>query len=188
MLDRYVEAEDPRVISSFGDKPLLDIIDYSGIIEKVKKKFAKMGKDAAAEGVVNNIRRALNDAKTTNPILYEKMSQLLNDLIAQRKAKALDYEKYLQELMDKIVSPLQYPQGNWPDSCDTNAKQALYDNLGKNEALVLAIYDDLLENRPADWRQNPAKQKKIKQILLRHLQSKSEVERIFPIIMSLDEF
>ena len=62
LLDRYVEAEDPRVISSFGDKPLLDIIAHPGIIEAVKSS-PKWARTPPAEGVVNIIRRALNDAK-----------------------------------------------------------------------------------------------------------------------------
>ncbi len=190
LLDRYVEAEEPRAISSFGDRPLLDIVAQSGMLEAVKRKFGKlkMGQEAVAESVENNLRRALNDAMSTNPVLYEKMSVLLNDLIAQRKAKAIEYEKYLQELMDKIVSPLVHQEDRWPKSCDTPAKRALYYNLGENEGLALALYADLVQNRPADWRQNRAKQNNVKSILARHLGESAEVVRIFAIIMNLDEF
>lgn len=45
---------------------------------------------------------------------------------------------------------------------DTPGKRALFDNLGKNLALVLAVDRSIRENRQDDWRNNPFKIRKIR--------------------------
>src|SRR5690606_35667652 len=66
----------------------------------------------------------------TNPAYYEKMSQLLDEIIADRKRKALDYEAYLKkvaELAKKVES------GHADDTPEplkrSKALAAIYENL-----------------------------------------------------------
>ena len=43
-----------------------------------------------------------------NPKYYDKMSELLDALIAQRRKEALDYKKYLEQIIalaKKVVNP-----------------------------------------------------------------------------------
>jgi len=54
---------------------------------------------AVAETIENNVRRLIIDESPINPKYYEKMSQVLDALIAQRKQEALDYATYLKELV-----------------------------------------------------------------------------------------
>jgi type I restriction enzyme, R subunit len=45
---------------------------------------------------------------------------------------------------------------------NTRARRALYDNFGKNEALVLFVDQAVREASQDDWRSNPFKVKKLK--------------------------
>jgi type I restriction enzyme R subunit len=49
-----------------------------------------------AETIENNVRKLIIDEQPINPKYYEKMSELLNALIQQRRQNALDYQKYLE--------------------------------------------------------------------------------------------
>lgn len=91
------------------------------------------------------------------------MSQLLDALIAQRRQAALDYQKYLQQIVEltkKIKNPTE--GASYPKSLNTAAKRALYDNLDSNEVLALAIHDAVLGNKQDDWRGNLFKVKKVR--------------------------
>jgi type I restriction enzyme R subunit len=76
-----------------------------------------------------------------------------------------------------------------PASLDTKGKRALYNNLGHNEALALAIDTAVREARPDDWRDNGGPRENIvKAALLRVLIDTDEVERIFPVIKAQSEY
>lgn len=49
----------------------------------------------------------------------------------------------------------------YPKSLDTPAKRALYDNLGQNEALAVAVDAAVRASRQDDWRSNAFKVKKV---------------------------
>ena len=52
-----------------------------------------------------------DDEQPINPKYYEKMSELLDALIEQRKQEALDYQKYLEaivELQGKTALPFAF--------------------------------------------------------------------------------
>jgi type I restriction enzyme, R subunit len=60
----------------------------------------KGNKNAIAETIENNVRRKIIKEHLTDPAFYAKMSALLQEIIAQRKAKAIAYEEYLQKIAD----------------------------------------------------------------------------------------
>ena len=47
--------------------------------------------------IENNVRRKIIKENLTDPAYYEKMSALLDEIIATRKAKAIEYEEYLKQ-------------------------------------------------------------------------------------------
>src|SRR5881296_2386525 len=113
-------------------------------------------KEAVAETIENNVRKLIIDEHPINPKYYDKMSELLDALIEQRKQEALDYQKYLEkivELTKKVMNPSA--GASYPSSLDTPAKRALYDNLGKNETLALELHRAIRASRQDDWRSNP---------------------------------
>jgi len=71
---------------------------------------------------------------------------------------------------------------------NTPAKSALYNNLGKNKDLAIAVHDTVIKYRPDGWRGNDAKENVIKHRLYEVLKDRDEVERIFPIIEKQGEY
>ena len=57
----------------------------------------RKNKEAMAETIENNVRKLIIDESPINPKYYEKMSELLDALIGQRKQEALSYQEYLAE-------------------------------------------------------------------------------------------
>jgi type I restriction enzyme R subunit len=83
-----------------------------------------------AETIENNVRKLIIDEQDVNPRYYNKMSILLDEIIKQRRDEALEYQKYLEkivELIKKVKEPLKDEE--IPTSINTQAKKALYDNL-----------------------------------------------------------
>ncbi len=58
LIDTYIEAEEPRTISDFGEVGLLDLIVNGGVDEAVENfpDGIKGNKDAVAETIANNVR------------------------------------------------------------------------------------------------------------------------------------
>jgi len=119
-------------------------------------------KDAMAETIENNLRRVIIEESPTNPMYYEKMSVLLDELIKMRKEATLEYEKYLNEfiaLSRKVKKPNTSTE--YPVSLDTNAKRALYDNLGNNEALAIELDHKIMTTKKDVWRDNKIKTREV---------------------------
>ncbi|WP_248789823.1 hypothetical protein, partial [Escherichia coli] len=82
------------------------------------------------------------DENPVNPKYYEKMSVLLDELIALRRQQAISYQEYLEhvrELAKQVKHPQSGSKSTYPASIDTLAKKALFDNLGQDEVLVTKI-------------------------------------------------
>lgn len=69
-------------------------------VDDVLTEIVKKDKDAVAETVENNIRKVIIEERPGNPKYYDKMSELLQELIKKRKKEAADYELYLKELVE----------------------------------------------------------------------------------------
>ena len=116
------------------------------------------------------------------------MSALLNELIAARKAKAIEYEEYLKRIAElaKNVQAGQPP--DTPPTIDTPGRRALYNNLDQNEQLALAIDAAVRGSRPDGWRGITARENVIKRAIYAILRDTAEVERIFAIIRQQSEY
>ena len=82
-----------------------------------------------------------------NPKYYEKMSELQDVLIEQRRKEALNYQEYLAKIVELTRKAQKPPTDIYPTALDTSAKRALYDNLGKDEGLALSVNQAIMENR-----------------------------------------
>ncbi len=165
LLDSYIQAEDTEIVSSFDDLGLLDLIIERGPDEAAKAlpSGIRKNKDALAETIENNIRRVIIDEQPINPKYYEKMSELLDTLIEQRRQEALDYQEYLEKIVE-LAKKVQDPAAgeSYPTTLNTAPKRALYDNLDKNEALALAVDSAVRASKQDDWRGNHFKIKMVK--------------------------
>jgi len=70
----------------------------TGIADAIATQLGglKGNRSAIAETIENNVRRKIIKEHLNDPAFYEKMSTLLDEIITARKAKAIEYEKYLK--------------------------------------------------------------------------------------------
>jgi type I restriction enzyme R subunit len=215
LLDTYIEADEPRKISPFDDMPLLDLIVQTGIGNAIATQLDGLrgNKDAIAETIENNVRRKIIKEQLNDPAYYETMSALLDEIIAARKAKAIEYEQYLKRIAELAK---QVEAGQAEDTPEplkkSSALRALYNNLKKMQGashegdraaetqaeyqtvgdptlrLALKIDEAVKRVRPDGWRGVQAREQVIKRALYDVLRDEAEVERIFLIIKAQKEY
>jgi type I restriction enzyme R subunit len=163
LIDSYIQAGESEKVSDFNDLSLVQLIVERGAdaLQALPAAIRK-NNQAAAETIENNVRRLILDESPINPKYFEKMSELLDALIAQRKQDALDYQKYLQKIVELARQVKNGPDaGAYPKSLDSPAKRALFDNLDKDEALALTVDRTVRANLQDGWRGNKMKTRKV---------------------------
>jgi type I restriction enzyme R subunit len=164
LIDTYIRAEESEKVSAFDDLSLIELIVErgAGAVAALPEGIRK-NKEALAEVIENNVRKLIIDESPINPKYYEKMSELLDALIEQRKHEALDYAAYLAKIVELTKQAKNGPSGAaYPPSLNTVAKRAVFDNLGRDEALALAVDQAVRTSRQDDWRGNSFKIKKVR--------------------------
>jgi type I restriction enzyme R subunit len=214
LIDTYIEAAEPRKISPFDNMSLLALIVKTGIANAITSHLGglKGNSNAIAETIENNVRRKIIKEQLTDPAYYEKMSILLDEIIAARRAKAIEYEEYLKRIAE-LAKDVEAGKGDdAPEQLDTPGKRAIYNNLrmgtpsgaarGVREppvpydavpddralALALRIDNTVKRVRPDGWRGVQAREQVIKGALYEILANAAEVERVFPIIRAQGEY
>ncbi len=214
LIDTYIEASEPRTISPFGDMPLLELIVKSGIANAINSlpSGLKGNKEAVAETIENNVRSKIIKEHLNDPAYYAKMSALLDEIIAARKANAIEYEEYLKQIAELAKRVEAGLAEDTPAELSTPGRRALYNllkqqaaspgahllaqpsatygNAGDNEFLNLALkIDNAIKHvRPDGWRGNQARENIIKAALYEILHNFEEVERLFLVIRRQTEY
>lgn len=190
LIDTYIEADQPRTISPFENLSLLDLIVKSGAADAIAQRLASLkgNREAIAETIENNVRSKIIKEHLNDPVYYEYISALLDEIIKTRKAKALDYEAYLKRIAEIAAKAVSGGAEDAPPQLNTPGKRALYNNLGKNESLALRIDQEVRDSRPDAWRGVESKERAIKAALYRILKDQDEVERLFFIIKAQSEY
>ena len=189
LIDTYIRAEDSRKISAFDDMTLIQLIVERGADAVKALPEGIFGNPTAmAETIENNLRRVITDEQPINPRYYERMSELLDGLILERKAQAVEYEKYLQKLVELTKQVKNPTSVAYPKTLTTAARRALYDNLGKNEYLALALDTEILATRKDDWRGHVIKEREVRYIIQKYVPDEAEAERIFELVKNQKEY
>ena len=190
LIDTYIEADEPRSISPFDNMSLMDIIVKTGIADAIASQLGGLrgNRNAIAETIENNVRSKIIKEHLNDPAFYEKMSKLLDEIIKDRKARAMSYEEYLKQIAELAKNVGAGHSEDTPKTLDTPGKRALYNNLNQNEELAINIDTAVKEKRHDDWRGIKAREQVIKSALFDVLKDESEVERIFLIIKAQKEY
>lgn len=164
LIDTYVQAEDSRRVSALDDAPLVRLLAERGAaaVEALPDGIRK-DPEAVAETIENNVRRLLVDEHAVNPKYYDRMSELLDALIARRRSEALDYKSYLDEvaaLARQALTP--HAAGEYSAALDTPGRRALYDNVDRDEALALNLDTAVRRARQDGWRDHKLKAKQVR--------------------------
>jgi type I restriction enzyme R subunit len=211
LIDTYIEADAPRKISTFDNMPLLEIIVQSGLGAAVNSlpEGIRSNETAVAETIINNVRKRIIKEHLNDPAYYDRMSVLLEGIIADLKAKRLDYKQYLLQIAD-LAKQVQQGKADTDPLRDASAGiRAIFNNLrllvdevGKvaeqppespesiqeRVALALAIDEAVKQTRPDGWRENVIKERVVKNAIRKFLNDATEAERIFQIIKQQREY
>ncbi|CAG0937184.1 Type-1 restriction enzyme R protein [Thermoflexales bacterium] len=190
LIDTYIRAEDSVKVSAFDDLTLVELIVERGVagLDQLPSGL-RTDRSAMAETIENNLRRVIIDEQPINPKYYERMSELLDTLIHERRQQAIEYEKYLAKIVE-LTRQINNPATTsaYPTSLNTRARRALYDNLGQNEQVAVALDDDLRATKKDGWRGNKIKEREVRYVIRRHVQDDAETERIFELVKNQNEY
>ena len=147
LIDNYVRAEDSEKLVDLADLSFLDLIDTDSdkAIDSLPKKI-KQNERSVAEVLAANMRKMIISERPNNPAYFDKMSELLNQLLQEQKDGKLQYKELIGKLIDKLKEARSTVKAKYPASIDTKGKQSLYDNLGNDEALTLRVHAAIKEN------------------------------------------
>ena len=116
------------------------------------------------------------------------MSELLDALIIQRKQQALDYAQYLAKIIELTKKAKNPATGaSYPAKLDTPAKQALFDNLGKDDELATKVDKMVRDTKKDGWRGHKVKEKEVKYALRSVIQDEVLAEQIFELVKNQRE-
>jgi len=190
LIDTYIEADEPRKISPFDNMSLLELIVKTGIADAINHlpDGIKSNRGAIAETIENNVRSKIIRQHLNDPAFYDRMSALLDEIIAARKARAIEYEEYLKRIAELAKKVEAGHAEDTPEQVDTPGRRALYNNLNKDRDLALKIDEAVKASRPDGWRGVQARELVVKRALYDVLQDVDEVERIFLIVKRQTEY
>ena len=185
-----LEPEESQELSAFDDLTLIQLVVERGV-EAIKAlpPSIRDNKQTVAETIENNLRKVIIDESPINPKYYENMSDLLDELIQARKAQALAYEQYLAQIVElskQVANPEQSQR--YPQSLNSPALRALYDNLGENEELALSLDYHIRSTKRDGWRGHRIKERQVRYAIRQDLPDAEEAERIFELVKKQDEY
>jgi len=214
LLDTYIRAEESEQLSQFDDLTLVQLIVERGeaALDMLPENL-RQDREAMAETIENNTRRVIIDEMGVNPKYYEKMSQLLDALIKQRKQGAINYKSYIArvvELSRQVTQP--ETQSSYPSDINNGPLRALYDNLEDVDSAFLEVrepqphygskprVDDRIARalaldrairavKKADWRDNKVKEREIRNAIRSELGGSEDViDSLFEIVKKQREY
>ena len=134
LINTYIQADPTAELGDLSEMSLTELIIETGIHDAIARKLNakdKLSKNAIAAGIINNVRKIIIRDQLTDPMFYEQMSKLLDDLIKQSWADTEAYEEFLRKA-EELVKQTERKQS------DEGVPAALR---GKQEAIV--IYNNL---------------------------------------------
>lgn len=119
-----------------------------------------------------------------NPKYFEKMSDLLDELILARKKQALDYKKYLAKIVE-LTKQVKKPETKqaYPAEITTAGLRSLYDNLDQDADAAVKVDTAIRGVKKAGWRGHKFKEREVRNAIESVLGSEDErVDAIFDIV------
>ncbi len=195
LIDLYLEAKKSTTLSNFDDLSLVELIVQKGpdALDELPPSIRE-NPESMAEVIESNLRKVIVEESPNNPAYYDKMSVLLDELIALRKDQTEAYAQYLEKvvaLTERIVRP--ETTTSYPEALQTPAQRSLYDNLNKNEELSLALDQAVRYTKKDAWRDNKFKTREVRlavaEILKQHgVEDEGEIDTLFDLIRRQSDY
>jgi len=190
LLDTYIQADPSETVASFDQGLVQLIVERGAGALDAFPAGIRRNPEAAAETIVNNVRKTLIDEHAMNPKYYDKMSALLDALIEQRRQEALDYKDYLERLLGlaakigKKESDTPYPQ--WAVN---GGQRALIDFGFDDPAIAVTIDETILMEREHHWVGNRMRERALARALHQVLpEGFDRFDELFDLVRARDEY
>lgn len=144
LIDTYIKASDAEPITSFEETPLLELFALAGVEEteeNLRKQYG-VNQQTTAEMITGNVRAHIVKEHLNDPGFYEKMSQILNEIITDLKAKKSDYKEFLKRVEALTEMLKQGKSDDMPEQLKTKGQRAIYNILEKLFSEDAAASDD----------------------------------------------
>jgi type I restriction enzyme R subunit len=191
LLDTYIQADASETVADFEETGLIELIAQmgAGAIDRLPGGI-KSNPESVTETIANNIRKVIVDERAMNPKYYDKMSELLDALIEERRREAIDYKEYLEKLIAHARRLGRKESDTvYPDWIHTGAERALYDFGLPSEELVRRVHETVRDTKPADWIGNSFKEKKIRRTLINVLPDDYDrLDELIALLKARDEY
>lgn len=195
LMDLYLDASASKTVSDFEDISLVELIVKLGeSLEEENKHLRGAQKKAkqqeVAEVIENNIRKAIIEQEAQNPVYYAKMSDILLDLVAQRKDEAEAYAEHLAK-MKALAEQVHNPSGagGYPSGISgKKVLRALYEHLDKDETLVLALDQAIMNSAQDDWQGHPIKRMQVRNAVLELVKDETRTDEVMGLIMRVEGY
>jgi type I restriction enzyme R subunit len=191
LLDTYISAEPSEVISDFGDAGLVELIVQlgAGAIDKLPSGI-KQDPEAVAETIANNIRTVIVDERPLNPKYYDRMSELLDAILEDRRQGSLDYQRYLEKLLEHATKLGKgESETDYPDWADHGGRRALVDFFAPVNDLAAVVDEAVLHSKPDSWVGDTLKERKVKLAIKAALPADFDrLDELFELVRVRDEY
>lgn len=188
LIDNYIVADDAEKVAMFDDFTLLDFILAQE--DKLNKDGEGKEQESAAEAIENNIRKKVVQKIVINPAYYSKMSEVLEQLILDRKRGVIAYKQLLERYLE-LAKNVSVPEENehYPESVRrSGAMRAFYDNCGEDEQMAIRLHKAVMSSKMDGFRNNPTKENRIKRALYQILKDDDMVGRLYKIVVEQEEY
>ena len=200
LIDTYIRAEGSETLSTLGDIPLVQLIVQNGVeaIDRLPEGI-RTNRAATAATIENNLRRLIVDESEVNPRYYENMSNLLDDIIRERRRETIDYREYLSRIeeLSRRVTEQEYQTGYLPD-INTGPLRAFFDNLDdlpedRRAAAARAIDDAIRSTKRDNWRETRVKRNQVRNAIARIIQQEFsgydlDIDALFELAVNQSEY
>lgn len=195
LIDNYVRAEDSEKLVDLADISFLDLIDIDGenAIDSLPKNI-KQNERSVAEVLAANMRKMIVSERPNNPAYFDKMSDLLNNLLQEQKDGKIEYKEMIKKLIEKLKEARSTIKTKYPILIDTKGKQALYNNLGEDEELTLLVHETIKANARDGFRDMDGSGMKKMRALRRSIESvlkgfeQNKIDDVLQIIIAQKEY
>ncbi|GAA3831745.1 type I restriction endonuclease subunit R [Streptomyces phyllanthi] len=193
LLDTYIQADASETVSDFEDTGLVQLIAElgAGALDRLPKGI-RSSPEAVAETITNNIRKLIIDERATNPKYYDKMSELLDAIIEERRRGAIEYQEYLAELLEAAGRLGRGDSGStyrYPAWADNGARKALVDFFLTDERLAAEVDTAVLHSKPHAWVGNALRERKVRNAIKRALPDGFDrIDELFELVKARHEY
>ncbi|MFE3249595.1 type I restriction endonuclease subunit R [Streptomyces sp. NPDC059209] len=193
LLDTYIQADASETVSNFEETGLVQLIVElgAGALDKLPKGI-KNSPEAVAETVANNMRKLIIEEHATNPKYFDKMSELLDAIIEERRKGAIEYQDYLAKLLEAAAQLGRGDSGDsykYPTWANNGAKRALVDFFLPDERLAAEVDTTVLHSKPHAWVGNSLRERKVRNALKRTLpEDFDRLDELFELVKARNEY